>query len=438
MTYQRQKVRSAIALFLAGPLVAALSGTMCLEDHLPDTGGSPPDAETAPIYNNTTDPTNDGASYIGSGACIACHPTQAALHALSGHAHKLKPINGAAPTYPADATRAGVPNPPAGFAWTEVGYVIGGHIRKGRFVDLDGFILTNDADGVDTQWNLDFPPNGTVAGFVPYESSGNFSALNPKPYDHSCFQCHTTGAQEQDPGDPRFQDNHSGMAGTFEEAGVQCEGCHGPGSKHPPNRFERNLYVGQSASACGRCHTRGDDSNVVLAGGGFIRHHEQWPELLASGGHASLNCVDCHNPHASANYDRDNAIIKECTDCHPNQTMALHSGKTFERGGYTEVLSCQSCHMTFATKSAAAASAAVVGANGRMGDIKTHIFRINASAVDFNSMFSADGSQVLKDEAGRAAVTVDFVCLRCHSGVGNVFGLNIAAAGIVAQDMHSK
>ncbi|MEE8386438.1 MAG: hypothetical protein V3S01_11030, partial [Dehalococcoidia bacterium] len=68
MTHQRQKVRLAIALFLGGPLVAALSGTMCLEGILPDTGGSPAEAETAPIFNNTTDPTNDGASYIGSGA----------------------------------------------------------------------------------------------------------------------------------------------------------------------------------------------------------------------------------------------------------------------------------------------------------------------------------------------------------------------------------
>jgi hypothetical protein len=431
-----------IAISVAFALIVLGGATCPFSFPPPDTNESQTDPP--PIYNNTTDPTNDGATYIGSAACISCHqetdPDLVAKHAIHGHAFKLNRIEGAAPTYPAEGTRAGVPNPPAGFAYTNVAYVIGGYIRKARFVNASGFILTNDADGVDTQWNLTFPPTGTQAGFVPYESSGNFSPANPKPYDFSCFTCHTTGAQDQDAADPRFQDNRPGMAGTFEEPGVQCEACHGPGSKHPPDRFERDLYVGTGASDCGQCHTRGDDPTVILASGGFIKHHEQWPELLASGGHASFRCIDCHDPHTSTNYDRDNAFVKECTDCHPDQTMALHAGLTFVRGDYSEVLDCESCHMPFASKSASIATAtpAVVGPSGRMADMRTHIFRINPADEDFNSMFTPDGTRVSKDDTGRAAVTLDFVCLRCHNAVGNAFGLPLVAASVVAPGIHSK
>lgn len=439
MLKRRHLMRFGRVTLAAMFAIVVLSGTTCPILSLPGAGGGGTDtSDGSSVFNNTTDPTNDGATYIGSGACKACHPAQAALHAISGHGHKLTQVDGAAPSFPSEGTRAGVPNPPSGFAWTDVAYVIGGYTRKARFVNAGGYILTQDADGVDTQWNLDFPPTGTQTGFVSYESSGTFSALNPKPYDYSCFRCHTTGAQEQDADDPKFEESRPGFAGTFEEPGVECEACHGPGSKHPPNRFERDLYVGREASACGRCHTRGDDSAVILASGGYIRHHEQWPELLASGGHASFKCVDCHDPHASANYDLANAIIKDCTDCHTTQTMALHDGKTFTRGDYSETLGCKSCHMPFATKSAASAGAAVVGPNGRMGDVRTHIFRIKAATDDYTAMFTGDGSQVVKDEQGRAAVTVDFVCMRCHSGVGSAFGLTVDAAGVVAAGMHAK
>ena len=36
-------------------------------------------------YNNTTDPTNDSASYVGSDACSACHGPYAEIHASHGH-----------------------------------------------------------------------------------------------------------------------------------------------------------------------------------------------------------------------------------------------------------------------------------------------------------------------------------------------------------------
>jgi hypothetical protein len=116
--------------------------------------------------------------------------------------------------------------------------------------------------------------------------------------------------------------------------------------------------------------------------------------------------------------------------------MALHEEAVFVRGDHSETVGCESCHMPYASFSAAVATAAVVGDEGRMGDTRTHIFRIDADQAGFESMFNNDGSEVLTDTEGRAAVTVDFVCLRCHNGIGNVFALTPSGARLIADGIH--
>jgi len=45
-------------------------------------------------------------------------------------------------------------------------------------------------------------------------------------------------------------------------------------------------------------------------------------------------------------------------------------------------------------------------------------------------------TEVARDANGRAAVTLDFVCLRCHNGVGNAFELTVTSASAVTATMH--
>lgn len=396
----------------------------------PDNGGN----GNPPLFNNTTDPTNKGATHVGADACGACHTSINERHRLHGHSHKLKRVQGGPPDYPAEGNRAGVPDPPEGFGWNDISYVIGGYTRNALFLDSDGFILTTGVDSVATQWNVPFPANGTVQGFVNYEPA----AEAPKPYDFSCFQCHTTGPLPQDEDFPESQENRPGFIGTWEDAGVQCEACHGPGSNHLPDPAARDIYVGNSADNCGKCHTRGEDPNIIIARDGYIENYSQWPELLASGAHADFACITCHDPHSGTNYDRENAIRNECTACHTDHNMAIHEGFTFVRGDYEEELTCVSCHMPYATRGATSASADVVGEIGRMGDTKTHIFRINPAPTDFHAFFSGNGLTVVKDDQGRAAVTLDFVCFRCHNGVGNAEAIDsLELASGVASEMHS-
>jgi hypothetical protein len=243
----------------------------------------------------------------------------------------------------------------------------------------------------------------------------------------SCSQCHSMEIEPPEEVTPAFSRRvHTG-----------CEVCHGPGSNHIPDPGARDLFVDSSGAAtCNVCHVRETESDSVQASGGFILHHQQQTEILASGGHAEFSCVVCHDPHGSPTFDPDNAIRNDCTACHDQQNMAIHDGKTFLLGETSETLSCESCHMPYATRAGAAAGPDAVGEFGRKGDNRTHIFRIRPDASDFNAMFSEDGQTVAVDEENRASVTVDFVCLRCHNGLGNAFELTLEAAASIADGMH--
>jgi hypothetical protein len=396
----------------------------------PDPGGG------APVYNNTTDPTNGNARYVGMSACASCHPSLAQTASAHGHTQALKRIEGHAPTYAEAGTRAGVPDPPAGFTWQQISYVISGYIHGAFFVDTDGFILTDGTAGVNTQWNLDFPPIDATARFVEYRPEQN----EPLPFDHdTCFRCHTTGPQPQDPQDPRSQENRPGIRGTWVEAGVMCEACHGPGSNHVGNPAARDLYVDPRSETCARCHTAGDDVSVILAADGYVNPNSQTAELLASGGHADFECGYCHDSHASIVYDRANGLRNACSACHPNANLAFHDGATYIRADHTEPVTCESCHMPYTGRSnAVAAPAYFATVPGRAGDVRGHIFRIDTQSADFNAMFTPGGDAVQKDTQGRAAVTVDFVCLRCHHETGNAFPLTLEGARRIADGMHTR
>ncbi len=387
-------------------------------------------------FNNTSDVTNDGADFVGAAACGACHSDFASMHSQHGHANALTAIRGQAPAFPDAAVGAGVPNPPIGGSdWDEISYVIGGYRKRARFVDLNGFVVTNGATGVNGQWNLEFPANGTTAGFVPFETE----RTTPLPFEFELLQTLTTGALAQEPLVPLFQENREGILGTFVEAGVQCESCHGPGSKHPPAPGRRDLFVDATGSqSCNVCHSVpfGTAETGIPASDGFVVPQAQHQELLSSGGHSGFSCTFCHDPHVSVAYDRSNAIRNACTACHSSMNMALHDGKVFTRGDYSETLSCESCHMPFAVREASNATDVVVGDVGRMADTRSHIFRINPADTDFTTMFSDDMMSVRLDAEGRAGVTIDFVCFRCHNGIG-AFEIRSDVAADVALDMHT-
>lgn len=404
-------------------------------------GGCPPDDDDTrfPGYVNITDKSNGGAAYVGSNSCKQCHADQAALHALHPHASQLNPVRGGPPSFPQPG--GGVPNPPTGFEWGDVSYVIGGYAKGAYFVDQQGFVLTTGLSGVPTVWQFPFGPNATTGGLAAYRAD----ATSPLPYRFALFSHHTTGAAAQNPDSPQFQDNRPGLQGTWTETGVQCEACHGPGGGHFQTvlgqvRIDRGrIFVDPDGKqTCRACHTEpfGDSSGAIAAQDGFIVSHAQGAELAASGGHRDFSCTICHEPHVARNDDQTPALRNQCASCHASVNMAGHGGATLvrESDGYRETLTCESCHMSYAGRRYSSGSEALFD-RGRVGDTRTHIFRISTAAADYGTLFTDDGTQVRRDDQGRAAVTVDFVCLRCHTGDG-MFKLSLERAAEIAPNVH--
>ncbi len=201
-------------------------------------------------------------AFAGSSTCEECHSAIYDKFIESGHPYKLnKVVNGVQPYYP--FTPIDIPTP-AGYDWTDISYVIGGYSWKARFVDLNGYIITANAD---TQYNIE---DGTQ---VAYHAS---DPIGTKPYN--CGRCHTTGWVYVDDGGAR-QDGLPGMDGEFFAGGVHCEECHGMGNIHNVTESITDVTVDRTAAACGSCHYRNED-HTIASSGGFIKHHEQYDEMI--------------------------------------------------------------------------------------------------------------------------------------------------------------
>lgn len=328
-----------------------------------------------------------------SDECADCHNVIYQDWKASGHPYKL--MKG-------DIAQNRPITLPEDYIWDEISYVIGGYKWKSRYMDENGYIITQGKD-------LDNPGNNQFNYLVGFWSNYHSDEENgTKPYD--CGVCHTTGwvPDEDAETDNDLTDNQDGLPGihgTFEQGGIQCVQCHG-GSQHADLG-----NIDRSADACGACHYRTaapGDENLIPASGGWIKHHEQYNEHLA-GPHAEADCVMCHDPHKRGEYSiweegaeghEDGAVCG--VNCHSSKGEAYAMTTMADYG-----VTCEDCHMPFATKSAQPQGPF-------MGDVMTHIFYINTDPVEKSAMFTEDGSEVVLDSEGKAAVTLDFACKRCH------------------------
>ena len=419
--------------------------------------------------------------YVGSSVCATCHAQKYADFSTSGHPYKYRhtgglfpvnappavgqifePLSSILPTPLTSAistlTRNGLivdADPADGMLdWSAINYVVGGFGWKARFGILDptfsgtGYVWTGPA----VQFNMHaadpvLDPAGKRADWSGY------NAGTDKKYE--CAKCHNTngtvypaaysGGCGSDDARTQPWANNPGLdrstlrGGYYSEwtfDGVQCEACHGPGEAHASAPSSANIGKNSSKDQCGQCHTRAADDKEcfgtnlegAMTGGaadGFIKHHEQYNELVgtaaAPGVHNSLDCVMCHDPHKRAHTVTDaiastlsivdnnlsaeeRGAIKStgtCETCHPGKTLAYAMGN----------IKCIDCHMAEATKSATHEK----GLWGKMGDVKTHIFKIDPTAA-VNTV-----NDTLKNSKGKTIatnyLTVDYACGKCHDAV---------------------
>lgn len=306
--------------------------------------------------------------------------------AETGHHFTLNQISGSGPSYPFNfnSGTSNVPAPPIvngnQLSWNNISYVIGGYYWKAQFVNPEGYIITGGGSDA-TQWN------------VWTQEWTDYHAGEQRPFD--CGRCHTTGYDSTGahPGMP-------GLAGTWEEDGIGCESCHGPGSEHHMTPSSSNIVKDESSELCGGCHYR-DAGHRIEAANGWIKDQAQYDEILHDPHYDSLTCATCHDSHRSTVYQRGGIRSSaSCESCHPNHEIA---GKDY--------LDCIECHMPFSAKSA-------VEVNQHQADIKSHQFRIWVTVFPRDSMFYTDssGTFVKLDQNDQVfGNTLDFVCLRCHA-----------------------
>jgi hypothetical protein len=387
-----KKIVLLVTLMLIVALVAACAGEPGAQGPVGPQGppgpGGPP-GEPGPPGPAGVDGKDgeDGISYtppqyIGATTCQICHEEIYESFMQTGHPYKLnKIVDGKAPQYPFSK----VSDPPEGYTWDDILYVIGGYGWQARFIDKEGYIITGD----EAQYNL---PNENLDMGDNWEAY--HSGEEQLPYD--CGSCHTTGYVPEG-----NQDGHPGLIGTWAEDGVQCEACHGPGSNHVNDPYLVAMTVDRDSELCRQCHSRGDTAKIE-AEDGFIRNYQQHDELFVSKKRV-MDCVDCHNPHQTVRYAEGLAIKTGCDNCHFEQAQFQKIQYINHAGG------CINCHMPRATKNALA------DPERYTSDVRTHLMAINPYA---SSQFDDDGN------FSEPYLTLNYVCKQCHAADG--FGGELA------------
>lgn len=352
-------------------------------------------------------------NYVGSQACQTCHSSIHLDWKTSGHPYKIQKLqNGLPPSYPAGLTstkvigpvtytiQPGVPQPPKGYpSWQQIGFVLGGYHSNARFLDTLGYIIIGDS----TQYNI---PTNKWVRYVQ-------TPPGTQQYLYSCYKCHTTGPSPTKT--PPFEP-YPGIEGSWFEAGVGCEACHGPASIHvgtPSIKPPKDGY-----ETCNNCHARDRGTSfqwnlrvewlpvtVQSVSTGFIRHREQGDMMYASKHHlVNMTCATCHNPHKSVYYELGGIKTSpSCESCHPGKTIPGHG---------PEKATCTDCHMPNAGRNAVAFSPYV-------SEQSAHFWKILTDPITmFENLDTtvATGKKFIKVDGttGLSGLTLDYTCLQCH------------------------
>jgi hypothetical protein len=330
----------------------------------------------------------DGISYappefVGSQTCAECHQETYDTFMSSGHPHQLNAVvDGQPPDYPFTE----ISDPPEGYTWDDISYVIGGYNWKARFIDQNGYLITGSDTVTRTQYNL---PNESL------ELGEEWVAYHPGeeelPYD--CGRCHTTGYLPQG-----NQDGRPGLIGTWAIDGVQCEACHGPGSLHAGNPLAFQPDINRDAESCTECHAGGVAAEIEAANG-LISHHESYTDLF-QGKHAALDCVVCHDPHTGVVQLRQMeqpATQTACESCH------FSEAQNFKLEPHPR--QCVVCHMPHLIQNA-------VGDPERFtGDFRTHMVSIDPTQIE----------QLTEDGIALPQLSLNTTCRHCHVPAGDGF-----------------
>lgn len=293
------------------------------------------------------------AGYTGSRTCLGCHTEKYlgwrdTLHARTIHDASLTPE-----AVLADFSQAG---DSLSFGLEQVKYVIGEKWQQ-RF-------LTETAEGellvLPGQWNI-----ATQEWVADHRAEGE--EVN---WRSECSFCHVTGLD--------------GNGWEFQEFGIGCEDCHGPGEEHANSPQEVKPFSQSDDQVCGACHSRGespeghpfpagyrpgetltdhftftDDATTRWPDGSAKIHNQQYTDWMLSNkmqGPDGLRCTTCHAVHGQGEGPSQTLLPTNelCSGCHADKTTLARHIPYHQRAITKRQFTCNECHMPLMATSAVA------------------------------------------------------------------------------------
>ena len=303
-------------------------------------------------------------AYAGSQACLGCHEghdsggaTSMQQAASPGNPSPLSvgesaSFNSGTITYALRQSSAGLElaaERGGQEAAQKVDWVMGaGDLARTFLYQADGHWFQSQASLYTRGRKLD-----VTTGFGTHEDAtlkNTLGNLLTAEEARACFGCHTVRATTS-----------AGLEPLHAEAGVGCEGCHGPGREHI-SRMSGKKMPGEDLAIfepgklkptelndfCGACHRSFADANLATgpqADRAVVRfqpYRLEESRCWRATQDERLTCTACHDPHKplsrlAASYDN------KCLNCHDGgkQLTTQHAGALCPKATHD----CTSCHM---------------------------------------------------------------------------------------------
>jgi predicted CXXCH cytochrome family protein len=202
------------------------------------------------------------ADYIGTRACVGCHSDVGRTHEETAHAHTLEDVSRDKDAIVADFSVGEDvrmvlfpgEDEPRPFTPADITFTLGsGRVVQSYVYEVD----RGEYRVFPAEWYV------TEQRWEPFELADSWDDY---AYDWgaNCAYCHTTG--------------YNADRVRWEDEGVQCEACHGPGSFHeeeadsagrnPSDReledIREAIVLSPDAQICGQCHSRGVEPDENL------------------------------------------------------------------------------------------------------------------------------------------------------------------------------
>ena len=361
--------------------------------------------------------------YSGDYWCSNCHSTEYGEYQKHGHPWMEVHTGGQTPASNlfANIGEPVPPLPPAAGSWANVEDIVGNFEGQGSVLLSNGTLCEQSGGKL----------------LMPEDCN---NCHNPCGFDPTGHAYSTTGST-------------TGIQGSWDLNGVQCEWCHGPGNTMSLSTTNGEVF----GQICRDCHSTGDfngpnGANLFRipfdpATAQFTNHHMEGDEYRRSP-HQNDGCTGCHDPHKSVWHEQGGVnfaadptnptdVGNSCMGCHETASPPAGAPQVRLRGTMGQIgILCVDCHMPEISGASAG--------KPHSGTRRTHIFKINpnapAAADPSNwtqQLVSSSGTATKiywnpTDPAGQAFLTLDMVCTQCHSN------MTLAQMSSAAQTIHRQ